>query len=126
MCKVELLKSWDRGEGFIVVSASGITFSVVTRRASYCSLASNSSSADSVRCGRGGAELRVYSLFVDIGSVGESLVSSVAMVYCEECESSGAQGGYCGSSPDSDPVDIAAEAGANRSVDWQRASRAAS
>ena len=51
----------------------------------------------------------MYSLFVDIGSVGESLVSSVAVVYGEECESSGAQGGYCGSSPEVDPVDIAAE-----------------
>ena len=109
-----------------MVSTSGITFSAVTRRASYCSLASNSSSSDSVRCGRGGAELRVYLLPVNICSVGDSLVSSIAVVYGEECESSGAQGGYYGSSPDSDPIDIAAEAGANRSLDWQRTSRAAS
>ena len=109
-----------------MVSTSGITFSVVTRGASYCSLACSNSSSDSVRCGRGGAELRVYSLSVNIGSVGDSLVSSVAVVYGEECDSSGAQRGYCGSSPDSDPVDIAAETGANRSLDWQGAFKAAS
>ena len=79
-------------KGFIVVSASGITLSVVTRRASYCSLASISSSSDSVRCGRGGAKLRVYSLPANIGSVGDSLVSSIEVVYGEECESWGPKG----------------------------------
>ena len=109
-----------------MMSASGIALSVVTRRASYCSLASNSSSSHAVRCGPRCVELRVYSSPVNIGSVGDSLVSSIVVVYGEECESSGAQGGYCGSWTDSDPVDIAAEAGAHRSLDWQKASRAAS